>query len=89
MTMPMVKTASSIERGVFRDPDQLAKRLRMPRSKLVAQAAREFIRRDRVEEFTERIKRAHAKPETEEERSFRSGAMEQFRLLTEGTWREG
>ena len=43
--MPNIKTAISIEKPIFDQMDNLAKKLNVSRSRLFAMAAREFIQR--------------------------------------------
>ena len=82
--MPTVKTAISVPTDLFEQMDQLAKHLRIPRSRLFARALRKFIDRRRADELTERFNRAYSTGETLEERDFRLGATRAFaRLLKE------
>ena len=86
MTMSAIKTAISVPKDVYEDMDRLSRRLRVPRSRLFARAAREFLDRHRAEELTEAYNRAYAKGPTVEEKRFLEAARGRFRKLLVGTW---
>ena len=50
-----MKTAISLPDGLFRQADKIAEELSIPRSRLVALALEEFIRRHRQQDLTERL----------------------------------
>ena len=50
-----MKTAISLPDGLFRQADKIAEELSIPRSRLVALALEEFIRRHRQRDVTERL----------------------------------
>ena len=50
-----MKTAISLPDSLFRQADAMASELAIPRSRLVALALEEFIRRHRQQEVTERL----------------------------------
>jgi metal-responsive CopG/Arc/MetJ family transcriptional regulator len=81
--MSAVKSAISIERGLFEEMDRLSKRLRVSRSRLFAQAAEEFLRRHNAEELVARLNRAYARPPTREERRFLQAARRSLRRVVE------
>ena len=84
--MPAVKTAISIESGLFERATRLSKQMRIPRSRLFSRALEEFIRRHDSEELVRRINQAQAKGETRKEKSVRRGMLRNFSRLVEGTW---
>ena len=82
----MAFTAISIPEGVYREMDKLSRKLGVPRSRLYARAAAEFLDRRRGEALTEAINQAHAGEMTEEEKGFVAGGMRALAKLGEGTW---
>ena len=50
-----MKTAISLPDSLFRQADEMASELAIPRSRLVALALEEFIRRHRQQDVTERL----------------------------------
>jgi len=57
--MPNIKTAISIEKPVFEKMDVLAKNLKVSRSFIFSQAAKEFIQRHQNKELLEQINKAY------------------------------
>jgi len=85
--MPCVKTAVSIEESLFREADQLAREMKVSRSKLVAQAIREYLARRRAEELTRKIREAYADfPDEEDEAFFRLANASAARLTEDDGW---
>lgn len=81
--MPTVKTAISVPEELFEQMEKLARRLRVPRSRLYARAVEEFVQRSRSCELTERLDRAYGGRQTPEERALRRHAAGAFRRLLE------
>ena len=50
-----MKTAISLPDNLFRQADEMASKLSIPRSRLVALALEEFIRKHRQQDVTERL----------------------------------
>ena len=68
--MAHVKTAISLDEGLFREAEEWAGKLGISRSQLFARAAEEYVRRREDEELLARLNEAHADglaPEEEEE----------------------
>ena len=88
--MAHVKTAVSIEESLFREAEAWAGRLGISRSRLFAEAVREYVRRRENEELLRRLNEAHADglDEEEQEHLDRMWAY-QARLLDEtgNEWR--
>lgn len=57
--MPTVKTAISLDRDLLERIDALAEELDQPRSRVLAMAAEELLRRRESRELLERLNRAH------------------------------
>ena len=83
-TVARVKTAVSIEESLFREAEAWAGRLGISRSRLFAEALREFVRRRENEELLRSPNEAHADGLDEEEREFLERAeIHHGRLLEE------
>ena len=81
--MASVKTAISMDDGLFKEADRLARQLRISRSRLFAQAVAEYIRRHQAEELIERISAAHEDFPDAEEKAFIKAAAQSLARLTE------
>ena len=57
--MPNIKTAISIEKPIFEKIDLLAKNLKVSRSFIFSQAAKEFIQRHQNKELLDQINKAY------------------------------
>jgi hypothetical protein len=65
--MATIKTAISVESVIFNEMDSLSKRLKVPRSRLFARAAEEFVNRQRKEGLLERINHVYGDPNNQED----------------------
>ncbi len=81
--MATVKTAISVPRHLFEQIDHLAKRLRVPRSRLFSRALQEFVERRQADEVTAQLNRAYAADDSDEEKDLRRAATGAFRRLLE------
>jgi predicted DNA-binding ribbon-helix-helix protein len=68
--MPSVKTAISVDRDLFEAMEDLAKRRKVSRSRLFAEAARELVKKDRNQRLLEQINATCGDGPDEEERIF-------------------
>jgi len=84
--MATIKTAISIDKRLFDQMEKLARKRRIPRSRLFAQAASEFLNKQRGLDITEQLNQAYADGETNEDKAFRRAAMHNMRRLWEGSW---
>jgi metal-responsive CopG/Arc/MetJ family transcriptional regulator len=66
--MAAVKTAISLDADLFREADRLARQMRIPRSRLLSLALREFVRERRNRELLDELNRAYATPPNRVER---------------------
>jgi len=90
--MAHVKTAVSIEESLFEEAEAWAARLGISRSRLFAEAVREYVRRRENEELLRRLNEAHADGLDEEEKEFLERAMVYHGRLLEETgneWKPG
>lgn len=84
--MSSVKTAISLEAGLYREAQGLARKMRVSRSRLFAAAMAEFIERRRNQELLEAINTANLEaPTVPERRIQRAMRRHQLRRL-QGQW---
>lgn len=86
--MAAVKTAISIEEPLLAKVDELAERMELPRSRVLALAAEEFIRKHESQRLLEALNRAYEdEPEGESEESrVRSHWRRKHRQQAQGEW---
>jgi metal-responsive CopG/Arc/MetJ family transcriptional regulator len=65
----VVKTAISLDRDLFEDAEDLARELRVSRSRLIATALRDYVRRRHDRDLLERLNVAYAAPPSDEEQT--------------------
>jgi metal-responsive CopG/Arc/MetJ family transcriptional regulator len=86
MRSPTVKTAISLDGGLFRQAQRLARRMKVSRSRLFATAMEELIERRRNLELLQAMNTAcEAGAEPDEEKPRRSQGH-QHRRLVQGQW---
>lgn len=85
-TANSVKTAISLEAPLLKEIDAVAHELRIPRSRLLAKAAREFLRRYENAKLLEALNEAHANGPTEDEIERRRAWKLQHRRRIQGEW---
>jgi len=69
-----VKTAISLDEGLFREAEEWAGKLGVSRSQLFARAVEEYVRRHENEELLARLNEVHADgPGEEDEEALRHG----------------
>jgi len=86
--MPAVKTAVSMDKDLFDQAEQIAKEMKVTRSKLVAMALDEFVRRRQEQEISRQINKSYEDhPLDEEEKEFiRSSNASIAKLLEDDEW---
>lgn len=84
--MNIVKTAISLDAPLLKQIDAVAAELRMPRSRLLAEAAREFLLRHQNAKLLDTLNKAHASGPTDEEIEHRRAWKRQHRRRVEGEW---
>ncbi len=67
--MPNVKTAISLDREIFEEMERLARKKKISRSQLFAQAARDLVKRERDEAITDRLNAVYSETPDPEERA--------------------
>jgi metal-responsive CopG/Arc/MetJ family transcriptional regulator len=86
MASSTVKTAISLEGGLFREAQGLARRMKVSRSRLFATAVAEFIERRRNQELLRAINAAYAAGADPDEERLRRSVRRQHRRLVQGQW---
>ena len=76
-----MKTAVSLPDNLFRQADEMASELAIPRSRLVAMALEEFIRKHRQQDVTERLDAVYGSL-PERRRATTDAGLESLRELT-------
>jgi metal-responsive CopG/Arc/MetJ family transcriptional regulator len=79
MTAPSVKTSISLERALLRQIDSLAHELDITRSRLIAMAAEDFIRRHESKRMVAALDRAYFHGPTLEETRVSAAMRERHR----------
>ena len=80
--MPRVKTAISLDEGLFREAEEWAGKLGVSRSQLYARAVEEYVRRRENEELLRRLNEAHADgPDEEDEEALRHARALHLEML--------
>jgi metal-responsive CopG/Arc/MetJ family transcriptional regulator len=82
-----MKTAISLPDDLFYAAEETAEELGIPRSRLIANALREFISRHRKEHITEQLNRVYEKIDKSMEMNRGNASIETLRELTrDDTW---
>jgi metal-responsive CopG/Arc/MetJ family transcriptional regulator len=84
--MANVKTAISIREALFKEVDALARRLRVPRSRLFVLAVEAFLEQHRNKQLLERINQAYANGPDRAEQKQLSKMKSRHRELVKGQW---
>lgn len=81
-----VKTAVSLDRKLLEQAQALAETLRLSRSRVMALALEEFIRRNENRRMLEQLNAVYGEPEDEAERASREGMKELQGALADREW---
>jgi metal-responsive CopG/Arc/MetJ family transcriptional regulator len=81
-----VKLAISLEEPLLERIDSAAKHLEIPRSRLIAQAADEYVARLESQLVTEQLNRVYADPPTPEEVEYQQQMREYHRRMHKEPW---
>ncbi len=82
--MPTVKTAISLDRQLLQEIDAVASETGRPRSRVLADAAREYLRHRESRRLLDELNRTY--PEDEGESPDRELRRRKHRELVEGEW---
>ena len=85
--MSQVKTAISIDQGIFKVINFLAKKAHISRSRLFEMAAREWVKKEKAKDLTAQINRAVGKDRLSHEEAQQAEWMRRHqRKQVEGEW---
>lgn len=84
--MHAVKTAISIEKSLFDQAENMARTMKVSRSKLFVIALQDFIEHKKNEELLAQINAAHVDEPDAAEQRLRRHSRSQHRRLVEGEW---
>lgn len=84
--MATVKTAVSLDADLFREAEGLARHLKLSRSRLFAEAMREFIERRLNRRLLQAIDAAYSDPPDAAETRLRRSVRRQHRRRVQGQW---
>jgi metal-responsive CopG/Arc/MetJ family transcriptional regulator len=84
--MPNIKTAVSLQEGLFKQAESMARELKLSRSRFFAVALEEFIERHRNRRLLERINAAYEDEPDESERKYLRKMRQRHRKSIEGQW---
>lgn len=84
--MRNVKTAISIEKSLFAEADDLAKKLKVSRSRLYVLALEDYVRRQHNRELLARINAMCVSEPDPSEQALRRKARHRHRRIVEGEW---
>ena len=81
-----IKTAISLEKDLLHRTQALAGHLRLTRSRVVALALEDFIRRNESKRMFEQLNAVYGKADEEKEVAGRDGMRKLQRTLVDGEW---
>jgi metal-responsive CopG/Arc/MetJ family transcriptional regulator len=84
--MQAVKTAISLEKDLFDQAEQLARTMKVSRSKLFVIALQDFIEHQKNKEMLAQINAAYAGEPDTTEQTVRSKSRLRHRRMVEGDW---
>lgn len=84
--MASIKTAISIQESLFEEADALARKMKVSRSRLLALALEEYLRRERDRELIRRIDEAYEDYPDSSELEQQRGMRRLQREVVEGEW---
>ena len=84
--MENVKTAVSIQKSVFEQAEDLARKMQVSRSRPFVLALEDYIRRQQNQELLAQINAAYADEPDPAEQSLRRKLKRQHRKVVEGEW---
>ena len=86
--MAHVKTAISLDEGLFQEVDRIAQELKVPRSRLFVKAMQEFVDRRRNQELLDQLNEAYKDHPNPEERKYLKRVKQRYaaRIQAEDKW---
>jgi len=84
--MESVKTAVSIRKSLFEEVESLARKMKVPRSRLFTLALEDYIRRQENRKLLMQIDAAYTEERDPSEETLRRRYRRQHRRMVEGKW---
>jgi len=84
--MESVKTAVSIRKSLFEEVESLARKMKVPRSRLFTLALEDYIRRQENRKLLMQIDAAYTEEPDPAEETLRRQYRRQHRRMVEGEW---
>lgn len=84
--MQNIKTAISMQKPLFDQAEELARTMKVSRSKLFVLALQDYIERRKNRELLARINAAYEEPDDATEKKVLQAARRRHRRLVEGEW---
>lgn len=84
--MASVKTAVSLDEHLLERIDRRARELNLSRSRLMAEAAEDYLRRRESREMLAKLNEVYSEPESQEDREVRRAMLRKQRERLEGEW---
>ena len=84
--MQAIKTAISIEKNLFDQADNLARKMKVSRSKLFVIALQDYIEHQKNKEMLAQINAAYADEPDTTEQTLRRKSRQQHRRIVGGEW---
>jgi len=84
--METIKTAISIQKALFEKAEDLARKMKVPRSRIYALALQDFLRRRENMNLLAQINAAQADEPEASEKNLRQKSKRTHRRLVEGEW---
>jgi len=84
--MQNIKTAISMHKSLFEQAENLARKLKVSRSRLFVMALEDFIHRQQNRELLEQINAAYKDEPDRSEQTLRRKAKRTHRRIVEGEW---
>ncbi len=84
--MPNVKTAISLQKSLFEQVDNMAREMKVSRSRLFVMALEDYIRRHQNQVLLEKINQAYQDTPDKAEKVRLHGMKKQQRKVVEGEW---
>lgn len=84
--MQNVKTAISIQKSLFEQAEQIARKMKVSRSHLFALALEDYIHREQNRELLAKINAAYAEESDTAEKTLRRKARSAHRRMVRGEW---
>ena len=84
--MNSIKTAISIQKALFEQAEDLARKLKVSRSRLFALALEDYLRRQENQELLTQINAAYSSEPDSAEQTLRRKARRTHRRIVEGEW---